>query len=286
MTKITIDQVSYRRMEKEILQNVSFTLDEGTRLAVLGPNGAGKTTLFELITGILRPDKGRIYFDDRQTFDQAKRSIGVLWDSLRLFPWLKVKEVIHYVSAMYGLPKLPNIYYGYLELNKIEHSLMQTLSQGEQKRVCIYLAMLGSPDLLILDEPTSELDPFIREKIWKHIFLPEDKTLLFSTHHWEEAADYATHIAFMHNGKMLNVPCPVAALLSNTRLMEKIVVGKDVTIKNSETLCQYEEEQHRIYLLTQGDENYRDEIKRSILNYSILPIGLKDVYQYLIYTTR
>lgn len=286
MAKITLDHLSYSRRGKKILQDISLTLEKGERLALLGPNGAGKTTLFSLLIDVIRPDQGTVYFDNRQTFAQVKNKVGVVWDNLKLFPFLKVKEVIRFVSAMYGLRFVANPYYACLELDKIENSLMQSLSRGESKRVLIYLATLASPELLLLDEPTAELDPFIREKIWKTIFLTDCRTLVFSTHQWEEAALYATRIAFIYEGKLINTPCSAAELFATTALTQKVVVKRTVPIDNQAEVCWYEEEEYRFYLLTAATSGVLDAIRQVTSDYSVLPPGLKDLYYYLIYTIR
>lgn len=103
MAKITLGHLSYSRRGKKIIQDISFTLEKGERLALLGPNGAGKTTLFCLLAEVIRPDGGTVYFDNHQTFAPIKNEVGAVWDKLTLFPFLKVKEVIRFVSAMYGL---------------------------------------------------------------------------------------------------------------------------------------------------------------------------------------
>lgn len=284
MTKLTVDHLSYSRRGKNILQDISFTLEKGERLAVLGPNGAGKTTLFSLLTDVIRPDRGNVCFQEGQTFAQIKNRVGVVWDNIRLFPFLKVKEVIRFVSAMYGQPSVPPGYYNCLELGKIENSLMQTLSRGESKRVLIYLAMLSSPQLLLLDEPTAELDPFIREKIWKTIFLTDHRTLVFSTHHWEEAAAYATRIAFLYEGRLINAPCSAAELFAKTALTQKVMVARTTPVDNLPAACWYDEEEYRVYLLTEETAGMLDVIGQTTSAYSVLPPTLKDVYHYLIYT--
>lgn len=103
MAKITLGYLSYSRRGKKIIQDISFTLEKGERLALLGPNGAGKTTLFCLLAEVIRPDGGTVYFDNHQTCAPIKNEVGAVWDKLTLFPFLKVKEVIRFVSAMYGL---------------------------------------------------------------------------------------------------------------------------------------------------------------------------------------
>lgn len=286
MPKITLDHLSYARRGKEILRGISFTVQKGERLALLGPNGAGKTTLFCLLTDVIKPDKGSVYFGDHQTFAQVKHLTGVLWDNLTLFPYLKVKEVIRLVSAMYGLTTGSDTLYACLELDKLKNSLMQSLSRGERKRVLIYLAMLPSPELLILDEPTAELDPFMREKIWNTVFLNHNRTLVFSTHQWEEAALYATRIAFLHDGKLVCPPCTREELFTKAALTKKIVVDHTISIPVKENVCHYEEGEYRIFLFTEATAGFIDTIRQTTSAYSELPVGLKDVYQYLISTSR
>jgi ABC-2 type transport system ATP-binding protein len=283
--KLSIEHLNYKVSEKKILDDISFTIDDGDILALLGHNGAGKTSLFEVITNIIKPDSGSILFSNKQIFTECKTRAGVLWDNITLFPWLKVKEVIRYVLSMHRIKTYSIESYNHLGINTIENSFMHKLSKGEKRKVELFLAIVHEPDFLILDEPTSSLDPIIRDYVWDNIILKKHRTILFSTHQWNEAEKYANKILFIHNGKLLNSPESSSSLIENSKLKNKVSVHKNIKINNIEAFS-YQSESNVNFLIAENDDASLNKIKSQTMNYSILPIDLTDVYQHLITTAQ
>ncbi|RCW26109.1 ATP-binding cassette domain-containing protein [Marinilabilia salmonicolor] len=278
--KLKVDQINYKLPLKDILHDISFSIEDGEIIALLGDNGAGKTTLFEIITDIKKQNSGRIIFDNGKSFSKIKKEAGILLDNLTLFPWLKVKEVIDYVSNIYKIKEIPNLIYDSIGLKEIENSLMNSLSKGEKKRVAILLCTLHSPTFLLLDEPTAELDPLRRKLIWENIFLDREKTILFSTHIWEEALQYASKIIFISKGKLVNQPCSSVELLNSIQIEKKIVIHDNIQIKGMNSFS-YNNKSNTTYLLKKEDNISLDQINKQTSNFSILPVTLEDVYYYL-----
>lgn len=279
--KLEIDHINLELSGKQILQDVSFELNDGDIIALLGDNGAGKTTLFEIITNVISPSSGDVIFDNAKSFNSIKKDIGILWDNIILFPWLKVREVINYVMSIYKIKEVPAIIYETLDLKRIENNFMHTLSKGEKKRVAVFLSTLHNPKFLLLDEPTSELDPLVRRHIWENIFCLNNRTILFSTHTWEEAVHYATKIVFINKGKIINKPCSCKELINSTQFAKKIIVHASVKIKGI-TSFSYETKSNTVFLLKSDDIDSLNLIKQQTMNYSVLPVDLEDVYYYLI----
>ena len=280
MKKIQISNINYTAKGKVILKNISLDVLDGDSLAILGHNGSGKTTLLEIIVGIIKPTRGNVLFDNK-SFESIKKDVGVIWDNISIFPWLKAKEVIKYISSMYGIENAPMMLYEQLGIKDFENRLMRQLSQGEKKRVQILIATLADPKVLILDEATSELDPLSRNLIWNNILLSKKRTIIFTTHQWEEAEKYATKIVFINDGEMVCKPTDYRSLLEQSMLKQKIVVHKSVLIPTV-SVGSYETDQNRVYLIPQNDMLTINLIKSHTHNFSILPINLEDVYQYLI----
>jgi len=279
---LSVEHINYSISKKELLKDISFQLDEGDILAVLGHNGAGKTSLFEILTDIVRPNSGTVFYDKDKSFSALKGKIGVLWDNISLFPLLKVKEVICYVLSMYHINSIPSNSFNYLELKPIENTLMSKLSKGEKRKVEIFLSTIHDPDMLILDEPTSFLDPLIRDIVWENIILQKNRTVLFSTHHWEEASKFASKIIFLYNGKILNNPASGKEIISSSKFVKKIIVHSATPMQEINAFS-YEKKASVYYLIEKEHETVMNKIMSQTLNYSIFPIDLEDIYHYLIH---
>lgn len=280
MGTIQINNISYSTKDENILKDVSLTIKDGECIAVLGKNGAGKTTLLEVMTNIIKPTTGNVLYGER-TFAQIKSQIGVVWDNVSLFQWLKAKELIKYISLIYGVGNTLSIIYDQLEIAPFENRLMKQLSQGEKKRVAIYIATVHNPRYLILDEATSELDPISKHSIWENILISKGRSIFFTTHQWDEAEKYADKIVFIKDGKLLTAPKSKETLISESSLRNKVVVHKSIQITNVSALS-YELENNIAYLISENDNVTLGSIKEQTFNYSVLPIELEDIYQYLI----
>lgn len=268
----------YKAGKKEIIRNISFSINKRDVFAILGHNGAGKTTLFELMTTIIKPYTGSISYCGGKPFDEIKEKVGVLWDNLTIFPLLKVKEVIKYTQSLQQIKDYSSQYYDCLGLQLFAEHQMQKLSRGEKKRVEILLALMHEPELLIMDEPTGEIDPLTRNHIWESIFLKNDRTVVFTTHQWEEAERYATKVSFIDKGCILNEPEHPKELIRNSGFIKKVVVHSNALNLNGLDVTSYKNNENLVVLLKEKDDHVFHEIKRQTLNYTILPIQLEDVY--------
>lgn len=146
---ITLQNVSYFRNEKKILDKISFTIGRGEKIALLGSNGAGKSTLIDIMTQDINPTDGNIFFDRTSVF--PKNRTGVLYGCLPLFPYLRVFEQIRYFTAIYRLDykEVEKEYYKRLGIDKIENSFIYQLSQGERQKLGLLISIINNPELLI-----------------------------------------------------------------------------------------------------------------------------------------
>ena len=200
----------YKNFKKvQAISGVSFCVYPGEYLALLGPNGAGKTTMVEMIEGIQKPDRGNIFLNQMK-WSGNKRKIsqilGVSLQETRFFERLKCIEILDLFSSFYGLPSEDNSRILLkLGLETKRHSLVKTLSGGQRQKLALAVALVHAPRILILDEPTTGLDPISRREIWK-ILLDlklKDTTLLLTTHYMEEAEKLCDRILIMDSGKVL-----------------------------------------------------------------------------------
>jgi len=280
MPALFAEHINYQVKGRAILRDVSFEAKRGERFALLGHNGSGKSSLIEIMTGVTARHSGKAGFADGADFSKIKRTTGVLWDNLNIFPFLKVREAIRHIAALYRLkPEAYREIYDCLEIENIQNQFMQKLSRGEKKRTEILLATMHRPTLLILDEPAAELDPLVREKVWQHIFLKAE-TVFFTTHLWEEAKKFASSIAFIYKGALLNKPASYHELIASSGFAHKITVAKEAPLELSGA-ASYETEKEKIILVPQGSELI-EQVRKATVNYSVMPVELEDIYRNLI----
>lgn len=276
---IEVKNISYKEKDKQILSNINLSINEGECFAILGPNGAGKTTLMELMLSLIRPTKGEIKFFGKE-FEDIKGKIGVLFETPPLFYYAKVNEIIEYLALIYKVKKKRiRKVVERLEMEEIFKREVRKLSKGERKKVGLLASLLNDPLILILDEPTSGMDPFIREKIWE-ILKSKERTIIFSTHIWEEAEKYADRVLLLDRGKVLAVDSP------SNFLSEKYIKFKNkIVLKNTSELENlikgefYIKREDKVYIYPSNPDDFVKRIKN--LEYSFSKISLEDVFLYL-----
>jgi ABC-2 type transport system ATP-binding protein len=194
------DCVSKRFGDRVALRDVSFQASAGERLAIIGPNGAGKTTLLSILSGVQEPSEGRVTHPPevigwipQQPAVYSKLSVA---ENLRLFARLeKVADVDATVARMLELTAL----------GERADDEVGELSGGNRQRVNIAVGLLGDPDVLLLDEPSTALDPRQRELLWEFIssLAHGGTTVFFSTHNVGEAERYADRVLVLADGELL-----------------------------------------------------------------------------------
>ncbi len=216
---LTVRNLVKKYGEMVAVNNVSFTVKKGSLFAFLGLNGAGKSTTINIICSILDKNSGKIYVDgydlDRYPF-LIKNSIGIVFQNSVLDPNLTAKENLNLRAGFYGIKKkdweirfkkLVNM----LELDSFLNRPLSKLSGGQRRRVDIARAMVHNPKLLILDEPTTGLDPQTRLSVWNLINSLREKTgmTVFLTTHYMEEAEKATYAVIMNKGNVIASGTPV-----------------------------------------------------------------------------
>jgi iron(III) transport system ATP-binding protein len=206
------------------VDGVSLKLPQGQVLALLGPSGCGKTTLLRLIAGFERPDSGRIAIREREVVGAStwiapdKRRIGFVFQDYALFPHLSVQRNVAF--GLKGRRDAASRAGKMLELVGLESAgdrLPHELSGGQQQRVALARALAPDPDVILLDEPFSNLDAALRRQVrhdLMHILSATGKTAIFVTHDQEEALNVGTSIAVMNHGRLLEVGSPHDVYLS------------------------------------------------------------------------
>jgi ABC-2 type transport system ATP-binding protein len=189
------------------VDGIDFTVAEGEVFALLGTNGAGKTTTLEIVEGFRKPDSGMVRVLGRDPFaDRAALapSVGVLLQESGLIAELTVAETLTLWRHLCSRPDSPTALLDRLALAHRADVAVEKLSGGERRRLDVALAVWGQPRLVVLDEPSTGLDPESRQRVWALVddLASAGTTVLFTTHYLEEAEALADRVAIMHAGRV------------------------------------------------------------------------------------
>ncbi|MFW5886492.1 MAG: ABC transporter ATP-binding protein [Bacteroidota bacterium] len=209
-TLIEIENVYKSFKDIHALRGVNLSVGKGQFIALLGPNGAGKTTLMKIIEGIQHPDKGKVLLKGKNWHGKESKLYNILGISLqetRYLEKIRVWEMIRLFSSFYNIPvKNSSKILKLVGLNEKSKAYVKTLSGGQKQRLALGLALLNDPEILLLDEPTTGLDPTARREVWDILMkLRKDKetSMILTTHYMEEAAYLCEEIIIMDKGTFL-----------------------------------------------------------------------------------
>lgn len=190
--------------------DVSFEIPKGKIFGLLGPNGAGKTTLIRMITRILYPDSGHIFFNGEKLTDTHTENIGYMPEERGLYKKMKVGEHLIYLGRLKGLSnsmanESVNAWLKKFEIETWFNKNIEELSKGMSQKVQFIATVLHNPELLILDEPFSGLDPINSKLIEEEIreMSRQGKTIIFSTHRMEQVEEICNEIVLVNKGKKI-----------------------------------------------------------------------------------
>jgi len=208
---VAIENVSKSYGSQKALDNITFTVISGEIVGLIGPNGAGKSTLMKIICALKNPDSGDVKINSqsvRRDFHGLKQHIGYLPENNPLYPDLYVKEYLMHIAGLYKMGKERNKrvhdVIGLTGLSPEKNKKIGALSKGYRQRVGLAQAILHNPDLLILDEPTTGLDPNQIVEIRSLISsLGKEKTVILSTHIMQEVEAICHRVVIMNKGKLI-----------------------------------------------------------------------------------
>ncbi len=203
--------------ETRALDGVSFLVQPGEVFGMLGPNGAGKTTCIECIEGLREADGGAITVlgmkqgADRQ---RIKSRVGLQLQTTGLFPKLTVLELLRLFATFYPRPLPVSHLIEMVDLKEKKGTRSKDLSGGQRQRLSLALALVGDPELVFLDEPTTGLDPQARRALWDVVgnLKGKGKTVMLTTHYMEEAEQLCDRVAIMDHGKLIEMDRPSALI--------------------------------------------------------------------------
>ncbi len=196
---------------QKAVDDISFSIEQGSIFGLLGPNGAGKTTLLRMITGIFYPDSGHIQFDGK-AFDPLNDiiKIGYMPEERGLYKKMKIGEQAMYLAQLKGLSKVEamqkiKFWFKKLEMETWWNKKVEDLSKGMSQKLQFVTTVLHEPKLIILDEPFSGLDPLNANLIKEEIYglAKRGSTVIFSTHRMEQVEEICDHIVLVNLGKKI-----------------------------------------------------------------------------------
>jgi len=223
---------------KLALNDVSFDVPRGQIFGLLGPNGAGKSTLINILAGLVVKTSGKVViwgFDIDEHPRNAKRSIGVVPQEIIFDPFFTPRETLEIQAGLYGVPasdRKSDELLAAMHLTDKANAYSRTLSGGMKRRLLVAKAMVHSPPILVLDEPTAGVDVELRRQLWDYVrrLNAEGVTIVLTTHYLEEAEQLCDRIAIIHHGRVIANE-PTRELVS--RAQEKaVVVTFDTYIAN------------------------------------------------------
>jgi ABC-2 type transport system ATP-binding protein len=210
---ITVSELRKSYGQNEALRGVTFEIREGEVFGLLGPNGAGKTTTVEILEGYRKRDGGSVEvlgFDPERAGVDYRERIGVVLQQSLTFPNLTVRETHRIFAGYYKQPRDVDEVIRLVGLADKAKDKIRTLSGGQKRRLDLGLALVGDPDLLFLDEPTTGFDPAARRAAWEMIrqLRSLGKTVLLTTHYLDEAQNLSDRVAVLREGQIVTMGTP------------------------------------------------------------------------------
>ena len=253
--KLEIKNINKSFGDKQILHDISFTVESGKAMGFLGRNGAGKTTTIRTLMDVFKPDSGEFLLDGKP-LNIEEISIGYLPEERGMYQRIKILDQLVYFGELKGMDRekakekaLEGL--EKLELSEYANKKLETLSKGNQQKVQILEAIINEPDIVVFDEPFSGLDP-VNARVLKDIlveYINKDKIVIFSSHQMTVVEEFCNDITFIKDGRIK---------LSGNLDEEKAKRGKDKYLIHSESLDTLSKIQALPYVV--NAEERKDEI--------------------------
>jgi ABC-2 type transport system ATP-binding protein len=250
---ISVHDLTKSYGEYEALRGISFEIAEGEVFGLLGPNGAGKTTTIEILEGYRSRDAGEVDvlgFDPGRAGPAFRERIGVVLQQSQLWPTITVAETHRMFAGYYDRPRDVDEVIKLVGLEDKRDARVKTLSGGQKRRLDLGVALVGDPDLVFLDEPTTGFDPAARRAAWDMIRALRSlgKTILLTTHYLDEAEQLADRVAVLREGQIIREGTPA-----------------ELTGGTNETEVRYRQDGHEVVIHTKEPTRLLQELTAAAL---------------------
>ena len=234
---VTVDSLRKSYGEIRAVDGVSFSVEDGEIFSLLGPNGAGKTTTIEILEGLRQKDGGNVKvlgLDPWKDGYQLHRKMGIIPQGFRFFDYSTPREAVKYYARLFGVNADVDRILREVILEDAASLFYNKLSGGQKQKLGLALSLVNDPQLVVLDEPTTGLDPQARRAVWNVIreLKKEDRSVLLTTHYLEEAEVLADRVAIMNHGRIISSGTP-------EEILEKEGSGERLEVKAAESLAEY-----------------------------------------------
>jgi ABC-2 type transport system ATP-binding protein len=230
MSVVTVHGLTKQYGELNAVAGVDLTINQGEIFSLLGPNGAGKTTTVEILEGFRKRSSGSVSVlgvDPNHGDSTWRNRIGIVHQNTQAVGDLSVSEMVFHFAKYYQNPRNSDEVISAVGLDEKRGSLIRNLSGGQRRRLDVALGIIGNPELLFLDEPTTGFDPEARRQFWDLIRSLQNAgtTILLTTHYLDEAEALADRVAVINHGKIVEVATP--ATLGNRQNALAVIKWRD-----------------------------------------------------------
>ena len=292
MSILSVSDISKSYDKKKLaVENLSFELNEGDFFGFLGPNGAGKSTTISLLSSLITPDKGEIYFQGENIINIRKKylsDVGFIFQDPPLDRNATVKSNLIFAGTLYNLNKedIENNYLKLLKNFELLHLLEKKvlkLSGGEKRIIDICRALIHQPKILFMDEPTTGLDPVNRARIWDFInnLRKKSKVTIFLTTHYMDEASKCSKICFIKNGNIIKVDSPNKFLEDSFELVVEFSELDDKFYNQIKKLLNNGLKVGNNSIFGLNDESLLSQIRKISSEYAVRKTNLNDVFLWL-----
>jgi len=240
MSAIAVRDLRKTYGELEAVRGISFEVQQGEVFGLLGPNGAGKTTTVEILEGYRRRDAGQVEVlgtDPAAAGGDWRERIGVVLQSSAMYETLTVAEMLKVFAGYYRTPRPVDEVVELVGLHEKRDNRVRLLSGGQRRRLDLGLALVGDPELIFLDEPTTGFDPGARRRAWETIrgLRSLGKTILLTTHYLDEAEQLADRVAVLRQGEIVasGAPAELTGSVQQTEIRYR-ENGREVVLHTDE----------------------------------------------------
>ena len=210
---LQVEELVKRYGDVVAVDHLSFSVERGEIFGLLGPNGAGKTTTLEIVEGLQQPDSGRVTvlgLDSATRSREIKDRTGVQLQASSYYEYLTLREILSLLGSFYARRLPPMELLELVGLADKTRRRIRQLSGGEQQRFALAASLVNDPELVILDEPTTGLDPVSRRDLWTLVSQVRERgaTVIVTTHYMEEAEEHCERLAIINHGRLLASGAP------------------------------------------------------------------------------